>query len=91
MREMTKTLIACPFYPDLLCPFDDCQCPDCAYHPESSQTKRVCPVCGKIIARPDTARSSFRGMLAMHIKARHADLWQGDLGTTLDYLAKEEP
>lgn len=36
-----KVLIACPFYPDLLCPFDDCQGTDCGYHPESWQRKRL--------------------------------------------------
>lgn len=52
-------------------------------------TKYVCPLCGKIIAKPDTPYNNYRGMLAIHVKHAHEELWKGELKKTLDEFRKK--
>lgn len=33
----------------------------------------VCPYCGKPIAKPTTKRHAYKGMLVMHVKAKHPE------------------
>lgn len=35
--------------------------------------KRCCLLCGKSIAKPETPDCSFKGMFAIHLKAKHRD------------------
>ena len=38
--------------------------------------KRCCLLCGKSIAKPETPDWSFKGMLAIHLKAKHNDTYK---------------
>lgn len=42
-------------------------------HPEES---RCCPHCGKPIAKMSTPIHTFKGLLSMHIKHKHPEIWR---------------
>jgi len=50
--------------------------------------KHICPFCGRVIARKDTPYANYRGMLALHIKSKHPDIWRGFLDATMDAVRK---
>ena len=54
---------------------------------EGALKEYVCPICEKGMANPQSTMNSFRGMLAIHIKHKHKDIWKGTLKDTLEALA----
>ena len=51
--------------------------------------KHICPFCGVSVAKPGTSDNSYSGMLALHIKHKHPDVWRGFLDATMEAVRRD--